>query len=185
MRRRITEITLLLLLSAATCTYQEIVWEDTIKLDWADFNHKPAHDHYAALTASGIAYSYTAMPTGYEIEVYAVFDREESWVNIAQASAALLAHEQLHFDITELWTRKLRRALAHTSYVDDTVLDELYREHLQGLVRMQRLYDGETHHSLEQQNQQDWVDGVAQELAKLGAYQDAMIYKPKPMMVKR
>jgi len=184
MRRWKLKLSLLLLvLTAAQLSYNEVIWDQESKLDWTDFNHSHKNDHYAALTASGISFSYTAKETTYDIEVFAVFDRDESWVNTKKASPKLLKHEQLHFDITELWTRKLRKAITHAEYIDDGVLNDLYDEHLQGLAKMQAFYDEESHHSLNRDMQKAWEEGVIKELNKLAAYQSTLVIKMRPVIV--
>lgn len=186
MRRRILTLPLLtLLLLAATTSYNEIVWKDNPQLKWDDFSHNHKNDYYAALTASGISYSYTTKPTGYEVEIYAVFDKDESWVNLEKASDRLLVHEDLHFDITELWTRRLRKAVQEASYVDEDVLIALYDKHLKGLARMQAFYDEETHHSLRKKAQYNWEKRVAAELTILQGYTSPIIIKSREVVAQQ
>ena len=186
MRRKINILLpIVLLLIAAGTTYNEIVWKDGTQLVWEDFNHQHQNEHYAALTASGISYSYTTKPAAYEIEIYAVFDRDESWVNTAKASDRLLVHEQLHFDITELWTRRLRKAVNDASFLNDEVLNSLYEKHLRGLSRMQAYYDDETHHSLRRKTQRNWENRVEQELALLQAYTAPIIVKEREVIARQ
>lgn len=186
MRRRILTLPLLLmLLLAATTSYNEIVWNDNTPLAWEDFNHQHKNDHYAALTASGISYSYTTKPTSYEVEIYAVFDKDESWVNVNKASDRLLVHEDLHFDITELWTRRLRKAVQDATYVDGEVFNALYDKHIKGLTRMQAFYDEETHHSLRKKSQHNWEKRVALELTELRDYTDPIITKSREIVAQQ
>ncbi len=186
MRRRILTLPLLLmLLIAATTSYNEIVWKDNTPLVWEDFNHNHKNDYYAALTASGITYSYTIKPTAYEVEIYAVFDKDESWVNLDKASDRLLVHEDLHFDITELWTRRLRRAVQETSHIDADLLSALYEKHLKGLARMQAFYDDETHHSLRKKAQYNWEKRVAAELLLLGEYTNPIVVKQREIVAQQ
>jgi hypothetical protein len=183
MRRWELKLSLLLLvLTAANLSYNEVIWEESYKLDWADFSHNHQNEHYAALTASGISFSYTAKETTYDMEIFAVFDKDESWVNTQKASKKLLKHEQLHFDITELWTRKMRKAVSQTVYIDDDILNDLYVEHIQGLSKMQAFYDEESHHSLNNKMQQEWESGVKQELAKLSDYTSISVIKSRPIV---
>lgn len=175
MRRWIIKILLLVLLCAATTAYNEIVWNSEAKLGWSDFGARPAGGHFAALTASGISYSYTAKQYSFEVEVYAVFDKDESWVDRDVATASLLVHEQLHFDITELWARKLRKAILESPNINNEVLAALYDKHLSGLVRMQHYYDEQSHHSLDKDMQDNWEKGIASELVKLADYDNAIL----------
>lgn len=186
MRRRILTLPLLLmLLLAATTSYNEIVWNKSTQLAWEDFNHNHQNDYYAALTASGISYSYTTKPTSYEVEICAVFDKDESWVNLDKASDRLLVHEDLHFDITELWTRRLRKAVQDASYVDGDVFNALYEKHIKGLAWMQAFYDEETHHSLRTKAQSNWERRVAAELILLDGHTSPIIIKSREMVAQQ
>jgi hypothetical protein len=185
MRRWTIYITLLLLLSAATPTYNEIVWSSHAQLHWDDFNPVPQNKHYAAVTASGISFSYTTNATGYVAEIFAVFDKDESWVDTNFRTDALLKHERLHFDITELWTRKLRKAITEGQYEDTEALNILHDRHLEGLIHMQAFYDEETYHSLNIAEQREWDLAIASELNNLSSYQDAAIVKTKPFLAQK
>ncbi|PCJ65007.1 MAG: DUF922 domain-containing protein [Bacteroidetes bacterium] len=184
MRRWELKIMVLLFVFTAVCfSYNEIIWNQNISLDWNDFSHKPQNDYYAALTASGISYSYTIKETSCDIEIFAVFDRDESWVNYEKATEMLLEHEQLHFDITEVWARKLRKSVLEATYIDNQVLDELYEEHLMGLIIMQAFYDEESHHSLHRNEQIVWEKRIQIELEKLKEYTEPMITRSYHIIV--
>ncbi len=93
-----------------------IAWDVSRKLAWEDFKGKPFKTAWAAATtASGISYEYTGRETkgGYELEfsVGAYFYPEKSWYQPHLCDALVLSHEQLHFDISELFARKLRKQL--------------------------------------------------------------------------
>ena len=186
MRRRINILLpIAVLLIAATTAYNEKVWDSTNTLEWKDFNTQPSEAYYDALTATAISFSYTTKATTFDIEVFAVFDKDESWVNSHKASEALLSHEQLHFDITELWTRRLRRAISDARYLDEEILAELYDAHLKGMARMQQYYDAETHHSLRHKPQRNWSTRVRAELNKLSDYQSSLIVKPREVVAQQ
>ena len=186
MRRKINIlIPFVVLLVAATTTYNEIIWESNNPLEWQDFNTKPSNGHYDALTATAISYSYTTKATSYDVEVFAVFDKDESWVDKHKACDALLSHEQLHFDITELWTRRLRKAIVEARYVDEEILGDLYNKHLSGMARMQHYYDTETLHSQRNKPQQNWGKKVKQELVKLSEYTDPVIVKQREVVAQQ
>ncbi len=174
-----------MLFCAASTSYNEIIWTKHDPLVWDDFSHKPMNEHFGALTATGIPYSFTSKHTSFEIEVFAVFDRDESWVNKTFANEKLLAHEQVHFDITELWTRKLRKSIEEADFVNAEILNSFYNVHLSDLRRMQAFYDEETHHSLQSTEQQRWVNFVKKELQVLDAYQSSIIIRRNPIVVRQ
>lgn len=53
------------------------------------------------------------------VDVYAYFSPRQSWYHKDMADDHLLSHEQLHFDITELYARKLRKKIATYSFTQD------------------------------------------------------------------
>jgi hypothetical protein len=185
MRRWMINIMLLGLLSAATCTYNEVVWQEDRPLVWSDFNQGHKNDYFAALTTSGITLSYTAKPTCYNIEVSAVFDKDLSWVNKQLATENLLTHERLHFDITELHTRLLRKRISELPYIDDIGLNNLYTQSINDLKQMQQDYDEETHHSLYTSEQLKWEKEIADQIIGLSAYENPTITKLKPVVAKQ
>jgi predicted secreted Zn-dependent protease len=97
------------------------------------------------------------------------FDRTKSWTK-DKKSAYLLSHEQLHFDITELFVRKLRKQLASLGNdcqkLNDYV-EKYYNENYKEYVAYQAAYDRESEHSIDKKKQAYWEQKVAQELEVL------------------
>lgn len=87
------------------------------------------------------------------------------------ASPNLLAHEQLHFDITELFARKLRKALTEFDFDNarnlKADLQALYRNAEQERALMQQQFDVETRHSMNEAAQLEWQKYIKEELSKL------------------
>ena len=73
-----------------------------------------------------------------------------------------LRHEQLHFDITELFARKLRKFLSQREYKCDEVeeLEEIITVFLDEWRDLQKKYDLETHYSLSEGMQENWMKYV-------------------------
>ncbi|MDP6909549.1 MAG: hypothetical protein QF371_08585, partial [Flavobacteriales bacterium] len=88
-----------------------IEWQEERVLKWSDFKGKPNKlSKNEALTDSGIAISLTCDDEHSEVKVESFFNPYKSWSK-NHTSDYLLEHEQLHFDITELFARKLRKQL--------------------------------------------------------------------------
>src|SRR5690606_34314099 len=93
----------------------------------------------------------------------------ESWTK-DRTNADLLAHEQAHFDITELHARKLR--LAFSLLPDGCVLNS---EQISDLVnpiyaesdKMQTDYDKTTRHGLDKAAQEQWEILISESLKAL------------------
>ena len=164
------------LLIAASVKDPEIRWSSR-PISWSDFRTVPgSQGSFKAQTYSGIRYSLTERSGKVYIDVEAYFDPDESWVVRGSSTKYLLHHEQLHFDITELFARKLRQELMDIQgrsssefradrlwRVANEAHDRLYNE----MVEMQTRYDRETDHSLRRVEQERWVKQVNDQLDQL------------------
>src|SRR5262249_44372894 len=104
-----------ILLSAAALPGNFIYWSAEKKLTGSDFQGRPdPASSMKAMTHSGIAYSWQCANGTLTYEVIARFDRSKSWMRPG-AETKLLLHEQKHFDITEIYARKMRKAFSEMS----------------------------------------------------------------------
>ncbi len=140
-----------------------VLWSKEFRLTWADFRGKvPPAAVPAATTASGISYTYTANLIHHEVhldfEVNAYFYPKESWYKPDQCDEITLSHEQLHFDISELFARQMRNRLRDTSFSDNVKAEirKIYKETLEELQKFQELYDWETDFSRNRAKQLEW-----------------------------
>ncbi len=148
-----------------------VPWNSNIRLTWADFKGKvPPAAVPAATTASGISYTYSANLLHHEVhldyEVNAYFYPNESWYRPALCNENTLSHEQLHFDISELFARKMRDRLDRTSFSDDVKAEirKIYKEILEELQDYQEQYDWETNFSRNREKQAEWNQKIAKAL---------------------
>lgn len=156
-----------------------ISWNEANRLSWADFKAKPINTSSAvAITASGITFGFSITQTesnkvvGFTTEVFAHFYPEQSWYKIESTDNHILGHEQLHFDITELFARKFRRRISQLR-ISNTVRNELKEIHNsinKELSQMQNKYDNETDYSRNHEAQAKWKLFVANELNKLSKH---------------
>jgi FtsZ-binding cell division protein ZapB len=157
-----------------------IEWQDDRKLTWKDFIGKPKLNSRAvAETASGISFGFSVKTTNSNIdsfstEVNTYFYPEDSWYNVNKADAYILRHEQLHFDITELYARKLRKEISELKVSNQvrTALKAIYKNNETELAKKQNRYDLETNHSKNIENQKKWQEYVKAELDKLTKYKN-------------
>ncbi len=108
-------------------------------------------------------------------EVYAVMDKDMSGAAPGANSPELLAHEQLHFDITEAFSRRLTLKIAPlrgkgrdaASAVADlqAQLQAAYDAANVELLTYQNAYDSETRHGTRRKVQKKWSAKVDQLLA--------------------
>ena len=146
-----------------------IYWLSKRKLTWTDFRGVPEGvSGPQAMTMSGISYgtSYGEKSFSYQVKCY--FLSKTSWTR--SDSLTLLNHEQGHFDISELFARKLRKAFSEYSFNYLTAgedLRKIYVDILQARNEMNNLYDKETDFSRDKKQQQIWSGRLKSELDKL------------------
>lgn len=151
-----------------------IPWSASKRLEWSDFKAQlPPDASSAATTASGISYTYSANIMHHEVEldfeVTAYFYPNESWYKPTLASENLLQHEQLHFDISELFARKMRLKLRQTTFTENvkTEIRKIYRETLKELSDFQDKYDWETNFSRNEEMQKQWNTRIREALIQM------------------
>lgn len=158
----------------------KITWNEEARLTWDDFQGVPLEETpFHANTNTGLSYSWglkgTSQSMELEYHVETFFYPELSWVQSDSKNDHLLKHEQLHFDISELHARKLRKLLAN---VDASKLNKDSKEYLNKLYQkvdkersaMQNTFDKESDHSLNVEAELRWQQFVKQELDKFQAY---------------
>ena len=150
-----------------------IRWEPGLRLTWSDFRgHPPSSKRIAATTASGLSYSYTARggPDGYELDfsVDTFFYPDKSWYHPELCDARVLSHEQLHFDISELFARRLRTRLRQGSFTGRVKAEVrgIFAEVNRELSEFQDRYDRETDFSRNPEAQLAWNSALAKQLAE-------------------
>ncbi|WP_350292320.1 DUF922 domain-containing protein [uncultured Croceitalea sp.] len=169
-------ISFVFLFLGTACFSQEIeeayLWDSKTRLTWDDFKGVvPPDSAPAATTASGISYKYSANLLHHEVqldfEVNAFFYPNESWYKPDVCNNLILSHEQLHFDISELFARKMRKRLNETSFSDNVKAEirKIYKETLKALSDYQDRYDWETNFSRNREQQLRWNEQIAKALA--------------------
>ena len=147
--------------------YETIEWSADRKLTWADFKGRvPENDRAAAVTASGITYRFSTLYKNGELKVdfkvTTYFYPVKSWYQPHLCDTFILGHEQLHFDISELYAQKMRDCLAKSSFTEN-VKEEvklIYREILEELEVYQDLYDQQTNFSRDSVQQSLWNNKI-------------------------
>ncbi len=146
-------------------------WEPDFRLSWSDFRGTPPHSkRVAATTASGISYNYRTSPAsgGYVLDfnVDTFFYPEKSWYHKEICDSVVLSHEQLHFDISELFARKMRRSLSGRVFRENvrSEVRRIFAEINSQLRDFQNRYDRETDFSRNHEAQMAWNRAVARML---------------------
>ncbi|WP_090103140.1 hypothetical protein [Chitinophaga sp. CF118] len=153
-------------------------WSSDRKLAWEDYKGNPAAIHESNVAATtNCRFGIRANPlfTSGRAKVFVTneFICHQSSVRPEQKKPSLLEHEQLHFDLCEVYARKLRKELtdAHLTPLNvDTVSKDAFLKMYKLYRERQDLYDIETNHGLDLQAQKQWEHKIGEELEELSAY---------------
>jgi len=170
--------TIFLLLISPTSENQ-LVWDADYRLSWSDFKGEPQEVVDAvAITASGLSSSFSARTSStalvdYTASVIAHFYPDKSWYKPEKVNEVVLAHEQLHFDITELNARKLRKNIIDSNFTKNikSEMNHLVDKANKDLEIMQELYDSQSNFSMDVESQKKWQLYVREELERLSNYE--------------
>lgn len=151
-----------------------IMWNEERPLTWDDYQGTPNYDYEAvsALTSSGILH-YKGCENGKIVyKIQAFFEKDDSWVKQEAYTDYVLSHEQAHFDITELYARKLRKALKKLDFKcgQEEDFDRFVARFLRKWQQAQIKYDQHTHYSMKRTKQKSWEYKIAMELALFEDY---------------
>jgi hypothetical protein len=161
-----------------------ILWQNDHQLTWKDFKGTQSADAaFAALTHWEIQFSTSMDGDSVVVQTDCYFNPSESKVKRAsRTDTALLAHEQFHFNIAELYTRKMRKALKELILTKKELnsssnkLTKCYQQYVNDCSKEQDRYDNETQHSIKTAEQLRWQADIAQQIKDLDAY-DADVVK--------
>ena len=161
---------LFLLISPHIYSQDSIFWSPNYKLSWEDFQRKPdLSSKDDAVSSPGIKYHLSASEDSFSVRVFCFFIRSKSWSKI-KSSKNLLMHEQGHFDIAELFARKLRKMFSEYKFKAITVgkdIDYLFIMNKQGRNQFDLDYDKKTNHSQNTNQQILWNKKIRVELDEL------------------
>ena len=153
---------------------KQINWNSNRKLTWNDFQKEAdVNDPLHAMASTNIAVSATCRNNVMAYDVKCQFAQNESWTK-NKVSVDLLQHEQLHFDVTELYARQLRQKLSQQKSLcsgDKTKFKAVVNKVFADWQKAQVRYDNESHHGIDDAQQAAWTQTVATQLEALSAYQ--------------
>jgi hypothetical protein len=162
-------------LLVTACAPKVIQWSATRPLKWDDFL-AGYNIGYDAHTYSKIRYSFHKQPVDgkylIDFEVQSLFVPNQSWIKQGKETDTLLRHEQQHFDICELYTRKLYLSLTKHNYTSNyrneirSIAAGIFKE----LKQTQANYDAETQHFFNKAAQAAWEELIRQQLAQTAKY---------------
>jgi len=159
--------------STAQSNNEEIInWNENQKLSWADYQGKAKTGSDAAASTStylGIEYNFTR--NGFDYKITCSFSKSKSWG--LHKTDYILAHEQGHFDIAEIFARKLNKRMSEYVFNKNTFKEDLKKLYLSLTDEkdsFQNKYDEETNHSINKVKQTEWLKKIDDLLKELKPY---------------
>lgn len=151
-----------------------LIWNMDQPLTKEDFQSKRSMygREIPAYTSSAI-YLYQKEDNG-QLNFYieAIFLKSKSYMS--KESVYILKHEQLHFDITELYARKLRQLISQKDFTKVrnvvTEIERMYKKVTSEWEREENKYDSETQHGINAARQNIWNENIAAQLKELEAF---------------
>jgi len=147
---------------------ETIPWSARRIVGWSDFQGAPVTGTEAvASTSTTLGLSYQLRNGELSFEINCTFSKPHSWGSLK--TEYILAHEQGHFDITEICARKLHQALQDYTFnrrTYKTDLTKIYQQIVDLKENMQETYDQETDHSRRKKVQAEWEARIDQMLAE-------------------
>ncbi|MGZ3864114.1 MAG: DUF922 domain-containing protein [Bacteroidia bacterium] len=174
----------LILLIAFSLSFTEedndvIVWNKDRKLTWNDYRGKPQRRFAAASTVYSLGRKVLMKDNEPYARIQAYFYCNDSWKKEEWISESVLRHEQKHFDIVELYCRKIRKQITEMTFRDfkdaEIKVDSLYEIANKEMDHYQDKYDDETNGSMDAEGQQRWIKKIDSELQSLNKYEDIFV----------
>jgi uncharacterized protein DUF922 len=140
-------------------------WSATRPLTWNDFQAAPPTEGREGAKTSYSLYSvWKCRGSVFEFRVIAGFRTRRSWVKLVVLNDSVqrrtvLSHEQTHFDLGEVYARRMRQVfgtLTAPCRKSDAALSALVRRIAEEEKADQRRYDAETNHGLLAAPQAAW-----------------------------
>ena len=127
----------------------------------------------AAATYSGFTYAYIINNDSINLYAFSFFDIEQSWAS--KRSKYILKHEQKHFDITEIYSRKFKKKIMELDFSSqpiDSLISQTYTYYEKKLGEIQYRYDNETGHGTNKEAQTSWDLLIEKELNETNKFEE-------------
>jgi hypothetical protein len=172
--KKITAAILFFLPILVSAQENEAIQWSAARLTWNDYLAKPAaNDDAAAITSTALGIEYHVKDNVLNYKITCLFSKTKSWGRYK--SDYILSHEQGHFDITEIYARKLAKAIDEYEFNPRTFradLDNIYHRVMREKEEYQELYDHGTDYSRDKNMQAEWLKRIAKELEDLNEWAD-------------
>jgi len=151
---------------------ETIPWMQDRLLRWDDFKSNPKRNSDAvASTSTSLGLSYKVTDDVLTFEIVCTFSKTKSWGLLK--TDYILAHEQGHFDITEVYARKLHAGLTAYTFNPKTYqkdINRIYEKAVAEKEHLQKLYDSQSDHSRNKNVQANWAQIIQTLLTETEPY---------------
>lgn len=161
---------------------EEIYWSQDQRLSWTDFKggQWKMDAKYTATTVGGISTQYEVPGDVVIVTSRSTFNKALSAFRSGYETTFILQHEQLHFDIYELFCRKLKKAFTEMGPINSETpgfdLEKIKSAIYKACADTQHAYDEECYRFPEKQK--DWVNKIAVEIESLKEFRDPVVRLP-------
>jgi len=149
-------------------------WNGSKRLTWADYKgNVDRNSDAAASTTTYLAIEYNIKNSNFSYTIQSRFSKTRSWG--LHKTAYILSHEQGHFDIAEVFARKLHMKMSEYKFNSKTYakdLKKIYQDILDEKEETQNDYDRETRHSIIKEKQAEWLKKIEKMLEEYKDYAD-------------
>jgi hypothetical protein len=171
------------MVESANMPSRVIFWRSGRNLQWDNFQGAPQPETGVdAVSSCGILCEPTVINNyRLQFQVSCYFSVEHSWVDDEDASGALLQHEQGHFDVGEIYARRLRKRLSEMHFNRNNLnaqIQKAYDDVFEDYKKAQDRYDRESRHSTLKHAQAGWERWIARELKRLEEYDTRYLEVP-------
>lgn len=151
-----------------------IEWNKSRKLKWTDFKGNPPQDKFITIAETQcyvkFLESYYDSNNIPKFKLKCYFGKNQSWTIVSDLET--LKHEQLHFDLWELVTRKIRKAFSELNDKNEKNISEYHKKYTELMhfgIELQKQYDNESYFSEKGQNY--WSNKILNGLKELNKYE--------------
>jgi len=155
---------------------QKIAWRDDLKLKWENFRSPVSRKNNAEVVAyTNCGWEYSVIKSSnpkaaIEFNIETIFNEDKSWKDAKRINDYYLLHEQKHFDIAEIFARKLRKEVKEkikNSSDFDKYFKGIYNTISNDYRNFQITYDKVTEHGINKEKQAEYNELISSELENL------------------
>lgn len=165
----------------------EVSSNDTCCIEWkerrlqrSDFRYTKMPGTKYAVSATSIRMSFFNLDGKVILKSASVFIFDKSNTNIDSMSSYNVAHEQLHFDITEYFRRKFMQEIILKKLKSEIEIKNAYDKISEQCNLFHDQYDLQTSHGQKRTEQLEWKNKIERLLDSISLYAEERYIVPKP-----